>query len=79
MPIVALATTEVPNVLRDGIHGSISSNNEALIRGMRGLLEEPERAAEMGQNARTLAGARFGPERFQAEWNEAFRLARQLR
>jgi glycosyltransferase involved in cell wall biosynthesis len=79
MPVVALATTEVPSVLRDGIHGFISNDNEELIRGMRCLLEEPELAAEMGGNARTLAEERFGQGRFWAEWNQAFTAARALR
>jgi glycosyltransferase involved in cell wall biosynthesis len=79
MPIVALATTEVPSVLRDGVHGFISNDNETLVRGMRCLLEEPELAAEMGRNARQLAEARFGLERFRAEWNEALVAARALR
>jgi glycosyltransferase involved in cell wall biosynthesis len=79
MPIVALATTEVPSVLRDGVHGFISNDNEALIRGMQCLLAEPERAREMGREALALATERFGPERFIREWNEAFAAAQELR
>jgi glycosyltransferase involved in cell wall biosynthesis len=79
MPIVALATTEVSSVLRDGVHGFISNDNEALIRGMQCLLAEPERAREMGREALALATERFGPERFIREWNEAFAAAQELR
>jgi hypothetical protein len=79
MPVVALATTEVPSVLQNGVHGIISNDNEELIRGMRCFLEEPALAAQMGANARALAEERFGVRRFRAQWNEAFAAARVLR
>ncbi len=79
MPIVALATTEVPSVLRNGVHGFIANDNEELIRGMHCLLKEPARAAEMGQRARELAEERFGVKRFRTAWNQAFEAARSLR
>lgn len=79
MPVVALATTEVPSVLHNAVHGFISNDNEELIRGMRCLLADRDRAAEMGENARQLAAERFGPERFRTEWNDAFTAASLLR
>jgi hypothetical protein len=79
MPIVALATTEVPSVLQNGVHGFISNDNEELIRGMCCLLSDRDLAAEMGANARRLALERFGLERFQGEWNDAFTAAQLLR
>lgn len=79
MPIVALATTEVPSVLQKGIHGFISNDNEELIHGMCCLLSDRDLAIEMGANAQRLAAERFGLERFLAQWNEAFAAARLLR
>jgi glycosyltransferase involved in cell wall biosynthesis len=72
MPVVALATTELPTVIEDGVHGFISCEVERLIDRMRFLLAEPEEARRLGANGRALARERFSLERFKADWNRAF-------
>jgi hypothetical protein len=75
MPVVALATTEVPGVLRDGEHGFVSCDFDYLLERMRELLMQPQLARELGQNARRLAEQRFGLQRFIEQWDQAFALA----
>lgn len=75
MPVVALATTELPDVIENGVHGYVSNDFEALVAGMRRLLDDPGHARELGDNARELAARRFGLARFARDWDEAFEQA----
>jgi glycosyltransferase involved in cell wall biosynthesis len=72
MPIVALATTELPAVIENGKHGYLSCNVDELIEHMQYLLAHPEEAQRLGNNARKLAQERFGLQRFIHDWNQAF-------
>lgn len=72
MPVVALATTEIPSVLQDGVHGFISNDPAYLTERMKLLLADPELARDLGSNARQLARKRFGLERFVSDWNRIF-------
>jgi hypothetical protein len=79
MPVVALATTELPTVIEDGETGFISCDVERLIERMRGLLDDPAEARRVGANARALARERFSLERFARDWNAAFALVTDAR
>ena len=70
MPIVALATTELPTVIQQGVHGFVSANPDALVLHMQFLLDNPAEAKRMGDNARQLALSRFGLDRFVQDWND---------
>jgi hypothetical protein len=72
MPVVALATTELPLIIKDGFNGFIHNDPQYLIGKMKQLLENKELATELGRNARETAFELFGIERFINEWNEAF-------
>jgi len=72
MPVVALATTELPTVIEHGKSGYISCNPDALVEHMRYLLAHPQEARTMGAYAQTVARDRFGLERFKRNWNAAF-------
>lgn len=72
MPVVALATTELPTVIEHGVSGYVSCNLDELIENMRGLLAHPDAARRIGANARQVAHERFGLERFARDWNAAF-------
>lgn len=72
MPVVALATTELPTVIDDGETGYISCDIDVLIQRMQSLLGDPDEARRLGANARTLAHQRFGLDRFVQDWNTAF-------
>jgi glycosyltransferase involved in cell wall biosynthesis len=72
MPVVALATTELPTVIDDGRNGYVSCDLDVLVDHMRGLLRDPREARRLGDAARETALARFGMERFARDWNAAF-------
>jgi hypothetical protein len=79
LPVVALATTEIPTAIEDGRTGYVSCDVEELVARMRELLEHPEEARRLGANARAVARERFGLERFARSWNAAFAEALGLR
>lgn len=72
MPIVALATTELPTVIQNGVHGFVSNQIDELAERMQFLLDNPDEARCMGENARQLALTRFGLDRFVRDWNTVF-------
>jgi len=72
LPIVALATTEMVSVIRDGENGFIDTSPERLVERMRALLVDPDLAKNLGQAARRTALERFNIARFVADWNAAF-------
>ena len=74
MPIVALATTELPIVIENGVNGFIHADPDKLVEAMQLLLVEPDLARQMGEAARATADERFGIERFTREWDEVLRL-----
>lgn len=74
MPVVALATTELPSVITNGENGFVSCDVPWLVDRMRDLIADPAEARRLGANARRLASERFGLARFIADWNAAFAL-----
>jgi len=68
MPIVALATTEVPDVVP--AEAGIRSTDPGRLRaGLRRLVADRDAAAAAGQVARAAALARFAVPRFLADWD----------
>ena len=72
MPVVALATTELPTVIENGKSGYVSCNVDELVTHMRRLLADPEEAHRLGAYAKEVAQKRFGLDRFARDWNAAF-------
>jgi hypothetical protein len=68
MPVVALATTDVPDSVPSGC-GVVSNDLEVLRAGLRQLRKDREYAASLGAAARAHALERFGLGRFLADWN----------
>jgi glycosyl transferase family 1 len=77
MPVVALATTELPTVIEHGKTGYVSCNISELVGHMRRLLADQEEACRLGEQARSVARERFGLNRFIRDWNAAFALVTQ--
>jgi glycosyltransferase involved in cell wall biosynthesis len=68
MPVVALATTEVPAaVAPDG--GVVSNDLERLHRAVGGYVADPDLAAAAGRRAREHALERYSLDRFGADWD----------
>lgn len=72
LPIVALATTEMTTVIRDGENGFVGTDPAALVQRMKFLLDHPAVARRLGLAARRTALERFGIRRFVADWNRVF-------
>lgn len=72
MPVLALATTELPTVIENGVHGYISCDVMFLIEQMQMLCSNLELARHLGANAQRRAQERFGLNRFIHDWNEVF-------
>jgi hypothetical protein len=77
MPVVALATTELPAVIQHGKTGYVSCNISELVGHMRCLLADQEEARRLGEQAQSVARERFGLTRFIRDWNAAFALVTQ--
>jgi hypothetical protein len=68
MPVVALATTEaIAAVPPDA--GVLSTRVDTLVEAAQWLMDEPEQARLLGARAREVAVARFGLDRFLADWD----------
>jgi glycosyltransferase involved in cell wall biosynthesis len=72
MPVVALATTEVPEAVPPEA-GIVSNDPAVLADGLRRLVADPEEAMVRGKAARAAALARYGLGRFLADWDEVLR------
>jgi len=72
-PVVALATTELASVIRDGDTGLTDTRLERLLDGMRRLLRDPAEARRIGEAGRRLAAERFSIDRFVRDWDAALR------
>jgi len=78
LPVVALATTEVPRSVPNGEAGFVSNNREELLAGMKRLIGDPALARKLGARARDLARENHGIEKFVQNWNQAFERAREM-
>ena len=68
MPVIGLATTEaVAAVPPDA--GVLDTRVDTLVEAAHWLLEDPEAARRLGDRARQVALARYGLDRFLADWD----------
>lgn len=75
LPIVALATTELPSVVPHREAGVVTNDLDELLSGMDQLLRDRDLAGRMGKRAREIARETFGIQRFIGDWERAFRCA----
>ncbi len=71
MPVVALATTEVADVVPVEA-GACSTDVDVLAKGLAALIADPDLAVACGKRARQVALARFGLQRFLTDWDRLF-------
>jgi hypothetical protein len=69
MPVVALATTEVPDAV-PAEAGAVSSDVDRLCAELRRLIDDPGEARDRGLRAREAALARYSLPRFLADWDD---------
>jgi hypothetical protein len=68
MPVIALATTEaIAAVPPDA--GVLSTRVDDLVEAAQWLIDEPDQARRLGARARQVALARYGLDRFLADWD----------
>ena len=68
VPIVGLATTEMAVTVKNDYSGYVHTDIDFLIGKMQMLLDNPEKAMELGQGAKQTANERFNIERFKQDW-----------
>jgi hypothetical protein len=68
MPVVALATTEVPEAVPPEA-GVISTRVDVLQGALRLFMSDPDEARTRGEAARAAALSRYGLDRFLCEWD----------
>ncbi|HEY7344855.1 MAG TPA: glycosyltransferase [Gaiella sp.] len=72
LPVIGLATTEMPRAVVNGISGYVDTDLDTLVGRMRRLLEQPEEARRLSEGARRLGRERHGIDRFARAWTELF-------
>jgi Glycosyl transferases group 1 len=75
LPVVGLATTELPTIIDDGVNGFASTDPAHLVEAMRALLDDPGLAQAIGAAGRRTALERFSIDRFVADWDRLLRTA----
>jgi len=75
LPVVGLATTELPRIIRDSGAGYVDTELARLVDVSRELIRDRGRAQELGRKARTYARERFAIGRFASDWDAVFREA----
>jgi glycosyltransferase involved in cell wall biosynthesis len=73
MPVVGLATTELPTVLEHGRSGLLTCDPDALTAHCRALLDDHDLARRIGAAGREVARRRFALDRFTADWDRVLR------
>lgn len=76
--IVTRTNAMLSTVIEDGVNGFLADTPEAFRAKLIELLEDPAKAATMGQRARETAISRFDLNRFRRQWDEVFRKAASL-
>jgi len=72
LPIVGLATTELPSIITNGVDGIIDTSLDRLIDAGMQLLADPGMARQIGAAGRRTALERFGIDRFVHDWRTVF-------
>jgi glycosyltransferase involved in cell wall biosynthesis len=73
VPVVGLATTELPTVIDDGVDGFVATDLQRLVGVMRALLDDPALARRVGAAGRVTACTRFSIRRFVRDWDRVLR------
>jgi len=79
LPVLGLATTEMPAVIANGVNGWLETRPERLVPVARELMNDVDLARRWGEAARRTAEERFGIDRFVADWTRVLARAAGLR
>jgi len=73
MPVLGLATSEMPSVIQNGVNGYIETDPGRLVGKAQWLISCPSEALCLSANAREAAARRFGIDRFISDWDATFK------
>jgi hypothetical protein len=73
LPVVGLATTELPTIIEHGVNGFADTDPGRLVEAMRALLADPGLARAIGDAGRATAQERFSIDRFVRDWDRLLR------
>ena len=68
LPVVGMATTEMPGVFVNGVNGIISNDITYLIDEMKKLLGNKRHAASIGEKGRSTVTSQFNIHKFTDQW-----------
>jgi glycosyltransferase involved in cell wall biosynthesis len=72
IPVIGMATTEMPTVTNNGVNGYIHTDTSKLIDKMQELLNDRQLAQNMGFEGRKTALERYNIQRFVSDWEQTF-------
>jgi glycosyltransferase involved in cell wall biosynthesis len=72
IPVIGMATTELPTVIKNESSGYIHTDLNYLIAKMKLLLKDKNLAKQLGDEGKKIAIERFNIHRFTKEWKELF-------
>jgi glycosyltransferase involved in cell wall biosynthesis len=72
VPVVGLATTEMVVTVKNDYSGYVHTDVDFLVGKMQMLLDNPDKAMELGRGAQAYANERFNIERFKQDWLNTF-------
>lgn len=72
IPVVGLATTEMPLIIQNGVSGFIHNDLDYLIAKMKLLINDPDLARNIGNEGKKVAESKFDITRFTREWEQTF-------
>ena len=73
LPVVSMASTEIPRIIKNGVNGYVGNTPRALQVKLRLLVENKSFARQLGKSAQRTIREKFSMERFTKEWNAVFR------
>ena len=71
--VVSTATCLIPEVIKDGVYGFCTNDEDEMRERLVQLLNDPELAAKMGAEARKTIESMFNMDRFVSEWDAVLR------
>lgn len=73
IPIIGMASTEVPTVITNDVNGCICTDLQVLIRKLQELLNNKQQAIRLRKNGRHTFLDRYNISRFTADWEKTFK------
>ncbi len=72
-PVVTTDNCMIPEIVKDGFNGFISNDESYLRDRIRWCLENPDKAKEIGDNARKTILDKFSLDKHLSKWNDIFK------